>query len=78
MSKMVCETFNLCFVLYFVCENMIQIVRTLKDCEYKAQFYSCGFSIMNTKMRIHSQKYVTGSQASSMEQTSVSPTAHVF
>ena len=66
MGKIIYKILN----LYLVCEITIQIVTTSKDYEYKIQFYGCGFFIMNKKiqLRINCQKYVTGSQASSMEQ----------
>ena len=42
--KIIYKTFH----LYFVCENMIQIVITLKDFETKGQLYGCNLFIMNT------------------------------
>ena len=68
MSKVIYKSFN----LHFVCENTIQRVTTVKDYEYKVQFYSCGFFIMNAKMqvKIHCQKYIPGSQASSLNRSS--------
>ena len=70
MSKIIYKILNIYFFLYFVCENTIQIITTLKGYEYKVQSYSFGFFIMNTNIQVRNycQKYVTGSKASSMEQ----------
>ena len=56
ISKIIYEIISLLyFVLYFVCENKIQTVTTLKDYEDQVQFHGSSFFIMNTKiqLRIH-------------------------